>query len=145
MTRLGLQPPIRYYKVSGGKPLTYADVVVLWNHSPYLQPARGEGSAQLSRLRLAFNGQRFAYAHRNDAQRRRAFQRVSEAYPDQNSKSSWVSYFEYIAHGDIPFPEGVKDFRPTIDWALTCERFGFFLEIRRQRRLAKEALEARQN
>ena len=141
----GLRSPIRFYKVSGGLPMTYADVVVLWNHSSYRQPMHDDTNAQLSRLRVAINGQRFAYARRNDAQRRRAFQRVSGAYPDHNTKSSWSSYFEYIARGDIPFPEGVKDFRPTIDWALAGERFGYFLKLRHQRRLAEKAEEANLN
>lgn len=142
MSSAGLRQPIRYRKVSGGVPMSYADVVVMWNHSLYHPDQGVETSNQISGLRMAFNGQRFAYAHRNDALRRRAFQRVREAFPDHNRKSTWKDYFDYIAKGRIPFPEQVPNFRPTLDWALTRERFGFFLELRRERRHAKRAEEA---
>lgn len=79
---------------------------------------------------MTLSGNRFAYAHRNDSQRRRAFQKVITAYPHNNTKTTWATYFKYIAKERIPFPAGVKAFRPTINWALTTARFGLFLDLR---------------
>ena len=113
----------------------YGDVIVLWNNDPAV--TERDALTQESRLRTTVEGQRFAYAHRNDALRRRAFQKLSTAYPEKNTKSTWNDYFGFIAKGLIPYPDGVKLFRPTIDWALTLDRFSFFLELRTTRRKEK--------
>lgn len=111
--------------------MTYTDIVVMWNHGRSFE---GQGSPrQEDLLRKTLSGNLFAYAHRNDAQRRHAFQRVITAYPQNNSKKTWLAYFKDIANERIPFPAGVSAFRPTLDWALTPQRFGVCLELRKAR------------